>query len=124
MRQQVEGIAQSSKLDSVRDEIMRLTSQNEHSREKQLETQTAVLISLITKLNFLRNEHLVALEQLETLKSLYFPEFRRRHDQIPIAEHRTNKWIHDPNKTAFAAWLGSSQQDDGLFYIFGKVSHL
>ena len=101
---------------------MRLTDQNERSTDKQLETQAAMLTSLVTKLSFLQNEHLAAVEQVQVLESLYFPEIRRRYDQIPEAEQRTNQWVYDPSKTAFTDWLESTRHDDGLFYIFGKVS--
>ncbi|KAF3001351.1 hypothetical protein E8E13_006193 [Curvularia kusanoi] len=121
LRQQEEGIKQTSNLNSVKDNIIQLINQNESWNEKQIETQKLMFADLITSLNHLREERIMALKQIEVLRSLHFPEIRRRHDQIPAAEHRTNQWIYNPTKTAFATWLESSKSDDGLFYIFGKA---
>ena len=112
------GIKQSSKLDSARDEIMRLTHQTERSSGKNLEAQAAMFTSLVTRLNFLQNEHLATVERVQMLESLYFPEIRRRCNQIPKAKQRTTQWVYDPQRTAFTAWLESTKHDDGLLHFW------
>lgn len=62
------------------------------------------------------------IEQVRVLESLYFTEITRRYDMIPNTDRRTNEWLYDSTKTSFTQWLESTEQNDGLFYIIGKVS--
>lgn len=60
----------------------------------------------------------------QILKSLYFPRFRTRHDQIEEAHEQTFRWVfqdHLPDTgqhLAFADWL---QRKSGVFWVRGKA---
>ena len=121
LRQEL-GVEQNTKLDSLKAELAHLAKEcQEQSREHQ-EVQAVILESLITNLESLRQEHHTMVEQVSVLESLYFTEITRRFDMIPDADQRTNEWVYDPTKTSFTQWLESTEQNDGLFYIIGKVS--
>lgn len=116
------GVEQNTKLDALKAELARLAKEcQEKSREHQ-DCQANLLESMITNLKILQQEHVTMVEQVRVLESLYFTEITRRYDMIPNADQRTNEWVHDPTKTSFTQWLESTDQDDGLFYIVGKVS--
>lgn len=117
------GIEQQYKLGVVKAEIMSLTSKLAEKTNENLNAQTDALSNLSARLDDIQLRHTAALEQIQVLESLYFVEIRRRFDQIPDAEQRTNEWIYDPTQTTFASWLESTDPNDGLFYVFGKVSH-
>jgi hypothetical protein len=108
-----------AKLDQIRDEILALVGQKSVSEGA---TQMAQLASLKTKLDALGKEHMACINQAAIIKSLYFPVLRRRWSQIPKADKATNMWIFDPSLTSFTAWLGSTDEDDGLYCITGRVN--
>ena len=60
-------------------------------------------------------------ERTALIKSLYFPEIRRRWGQIPEADAETNMWVFDRTRTNFESWLRSG---NGIFWFAGKVSRL
>ena len=67
-----------SRLDAIRDDIVRLTNQERESEKLWTENRSAGLQSLLTKLGSLQKEHDVCLKQIKILESLYFTELRRR----------------------------------------------
>jgi hypothetical protein len=107
------GIENDSKLDSIKEDMLRLTQ----VKSKHFNTQAAQLESLRTKIDVLQKNHLVT----KVLKSLYFVEVRRRFDQIPLADQRSNRWVFDPDQTTFGSWLEDEGNGNCLFYVFGKV---
>lgn len=119
--QQALGINHESKLDQIREEILALLNQKQQMDEMHIATQVAQLASLRTKLEILQKEHTTSSTYVRIIENLYFQEVRRRFDQIPVADRRSNEWIYNPSLTSFTPWLESSAQNDGVFYIFGKV---
>ena len=114
-------IQDGSKLDLIREDILRLTKQTQHNNEMRAATQGAQLVSLKTKFEILQREQATCTRQVKILESLYFPELRRRWYQIRKSDQRSNEWIYDPQQTSFVSWLESENKDDGLFYITGRV---
>jgi hypothetical protein len=115
------GIQDGSKLDLIREDILRLTKQTQQNNEMRAATQGAQLVSLKTKFEILQREQDTCTRQIKVLESLYFPELRRRWYQIRKADQRSNEWVYDPQQTSFVSWLESENKDDGLFYITGRV---
>ncbi|KAI0555886.1 hypothetical protein F4679DRAFT_578007 [Xylaria curta] len=114
-------IQDGSKLDLIRNDILRLTKQAEINGETRAIMQAAQLTSLKTKLNILQKEQSTCTLQVRVLESLYFQEIRRRWLQIRDADQRSNEWIYDPQQTAFVSWLESRKIGDGFFYITGRA---
>jgi hypothetical protein len=110
-----------SKLDLIRQDILRLTTQTQLDNERREAIQVAQLSSLKMKLEVLQREQSTCSRQIAVLKSLYFPELRRRWHQIRDADQRSNNWIYDPGKTSFVQWLENQENDDNVFYITGRV---
>ncbi|KAI0521935.1 hypothetical protein F5B22DRAFT_643516 [Xylaria bambusicola] len=118
------GVHRQLKLDLILKNILALTNQNQEAQghqQTQSYQQIAGLGDLKKSLEQFRKEQKLCAQQLEILKSLYFPELRRRWSQIPKAELRTNEWVYEPEKTSFLSWLESLEDGDGLFYITGKA---
>lgn len=61
--------------------------------------------SLLLKLNAFTRERNSCITRLKVLKSLYFPELRRRFADITNAEANTLKWLYDRSETSFSHWL-------------------
>lgn len=121
LRQEL-GVEQNTKLDALKAELASLASECQARGREHHDCQTNILEKMITNLKILQQEHVTMVEQVRVLESLYFTEITRRYDMIPNADQRTNEWVYDPTKTSFTQWLESTEQDDGLFYIIGKVS--
>lgn len=122
--QEAEKIRNTSHLLRIREEILalaKLTKRNQQDLQKWDSAQAARLTSLRTKFEALQKEQAICTFQIETLKSLHFPEIRRRWYQIKKADQRSDQWIFDQRKTTFVTWLQSHRSDDGLFYISGRV---
>ena len=115
------GIQDGSKLDLIREDILRLTNQTQQNNEMRAATQSAQLASLKTKFEILQREQATCTRQIKVLESLYFPELRRRWYQIRKADRRSNEWVYDSQQTSFVSWLESEKKEDGLFYITGRV---
>jgi len=77
---------------------------------------------LKTKFDALGKEHLACTKQTALLKSLYFSALGKRWNLIPKADEASNTWIFDPSLTPFTVWLDSTDEDDGLFCITGRVN--
>jgi len=107
-----------AKLDQIRDEILTLSRQD---RTSESATQMAQLASLKTKLDAFQKEHNACIKQTEMIRSLYFRVLRRRWNQIPEADEASNTWVFDKLLTPFSVWLGSTDEDDGLFCITGRI---
>ncbi|KAJ3572627.1 hypothetical protein NPX13_g4985 [Xylaria arbuscula] len=114
-------VQHSSKLDSITRDVLGLSEQAQKANEHQRVHQHQQLTNLKAHLDNLFREQTICAQHIKLLKSLYFPELRRRWRQIPEAETQTNEWIYDPQKTSFLSWLESQNDDDGLFYITGKA---
>lgn len=112
-------IQDGSKMDLIREDILRLTKKTQQNNEMRAATQGAQLVSLKTKFEILQREQATCTRQIKVLESLYFPELRRRWYQIQKADQRSNEWVYDSQQTSFVSWL--EKKDDGLFYITGKV---
>jgi len=63
-------------------------------------------------------ERVLRRRQSALIQSLYFPEIRRRWEQVPNADNLTNAWLFDRTKTTFLDWLESGS---GIYWITGKV---
>ena len=113
--QQLE-INYESKLSLIQEEILNLPEQCRND----VITQVAQLRSLKTKLDILDRERITCERQSKIIKSLHFPELRRRWSQIPEADHRTNAWLFDRSLTSFTDWLES---EDGIYWINGRVCY-
>ncbi|KAI4621947.1 hypothetical protein J4E80_004322 [Alternaria sp. BMP 0032] len=107
-----------AKLDQIRDEILALVGQNHRSEQA---IQMAQLASLITKFDALGKEHTACTKQNALLKSLYFRELHKRWTKIRKADRASNTWIFDTSLTPFTVWLASTEEDDGLFCITGRL---
>ncbi|KAF2795555.1 hypothetical protein K505DRAFT_416360 [Melanomma pulvis-pyrius CBS 109.77] len=114
-------IQDGSRLDLIREDILRSTKQSQSNIEMRAATQAAQLASLKTKLDILQREHSTCTRQIKVLESLYFPELRRRWYQIRKADQRSNEWAYDPQQTSLVPWLESQKKGDGLFYITGRA---
>ncbi|KAI1362569.1 hypothetical protein F5Y08DRAFT_311690 [Xylaria arbuscula] len=114
-------VQHSSKLDSITQDILALTKQTQEANEYQQIHRRQQLANLKAHLENLFREQAMCAQRIKLLKSLYFPELRRRWHQIPEAEKQTNEWIYDPQKTLFLSWLESQKDGDALFYITGKA---
>ena len=110
-----------SRMNLIRDDILRLTTQTLPKRDMQAASRTAELTSLVSKLLALNTEQARCAHQTSVLKSLYFTGLSRRWGQIVEAAQSSNEWVFDRQKTSFVMWLESPNKDDGLFYITGKV---
>ncbi|PHH91795.1 hypothetical protein CDD83_10291 [Cordyceps sp. RAO-2017] len=102
------------KLEQIKDEILRLTRSVVDP-----ETQLTQLNSIKTELRALESEKTICHKQSRIIKSLYFPELRRRWSQITDADQFTNSWLFDRSKTNFLDWL-ESQHDERVFWITGR----
>lgn len=69
-------------------------------------------------LDLLEQERITCQRQSRVIRSLYFPELRRRWSQITDADQFTNAWLFDPTRTNFVEWL---KDGDGIYWISGKV---
>jgi len=107
-----------AKLEQIRGEILTLVAQD---RTSEGSTQVAQLASLKTKFDALGKEHMACTKQTAVIRSLYFPALRRRWSQIPNADKASNAWIFDASLTPFTAWLDSTDRDDALFCVTGRV---
>lgn len=76
------GIEQRNRLDEMKYEIITLTSDLADRSNRDLQAQTSALNDLSARLDDIQMRHIAALEQIQTLESLYFVEIRRRFDQI------------------------------------------
>ncbi|KAJ0416987.1 hypothetical protein BJY00DRAFT_217081 [Aspergillus carlsbadensis] len=114
-------VASESKLDLIRQDILRLTTQTQLDNDKREAIQVAQLASLRIKLDVLQREQSACARQIAVLKSLYFPELRRRWHQIREADRRSNNWIYDSEKTSFVEWLEHQGQNDTVYYITGRA---
>ncbi|KAH5265392.1 hypothetical protein HBI70_141900 [Parastagonospora nodorum] len=85
------GIDHETKFNQIKDSIIHLTGQEHQKHVVQIAEQGAQLLKV-----------------------------RRRFDQIPYSDRRSNDWIYDPSLTTFSLWLESNATADGLFYIWGK----
>lgn len=72
--------------------------------------------SLLLKLNALTRERNTCVSRLKVLKSLYFPELKRRFTDITNAEANTLDWLYGESETSFPYWLSSQH---GIYWING-----
>ncbi|KPM39267.1 hypothetical protein AK830_g7298 [Neonectria ditissima] len=100
-----------SKLDGIQEAILRLAVQGQEARGSQL-------TALKENLDLLEQERIICQRQSRVIKSLYFPELRRRWSQITDADQFTNTWLFDPTRTNFSEWL---KNGDGIYWISGKA---
>ncbi len=100
---------------------MELVAQTAQAEQREEASRLTLLAHLKECLASFEEERLLRRHQSAVIKSLYFPEIRRRWDQVPQAEERTNAWLFDQNKTGFLKWLESGS---GIFWITGKVCSL
>lgn len=105
------GINYDSKLDGIQKDILRLAADNRKAQGEQL-------TALKEHLDLLEQERITCQRQSSVIRSLYFPELRRRWSQITDADRFTNAWLFDPTRTNFADWLKGG---DGIYWISGKV---
>jgi hypothetical protein len=115
------GIDHETKFNQIKDSIIHLTGQEQQEHVVQIAEQGAQLLSLKAKVDALLKEHSDSSKAIRVVRSLYFQEVRRRFDQIPYSDRRSNDWVYDPALTTFSLWLESNATADGLFYIWGKV---
>jgi hypothetical protein len=120
--QEAEKIRDTSHLMRIREDILNLTKQTKEDMQKWDSAQAARLTGLRIKFEMLQREQASCSFQIEILKSLHYPEIRRRWYQIREASNHSDRWIYDSQATTFVSWLESQQSDDGLYYISGKVS--
>ncbi|KAJ3502479.1 hypothetical protein NM208_g16719 [Fusarium decemcellulare] len=106
------GIKYDLKLDEIQNSILELLIQN----KKDNANQAARLTSLGTKMASLEKELETCQRQTSAIRSLYFPEIKRRWSQIPGSESMTNNWLFDPSLTSFSSWLDG---DGGIYCISG-----
>jgi len=105
-------------LDSIQEQIVKLVAQTQHAAQQEDASRLAQLASLKQFLASFEAERVLRRQQSDFIKSLYFPEIRRRWDQVPRADNLTNAWLFDSNKTNFLEWLESGRS---IFWITGKV---
>jgi hypothetical protein len=115
------GIDHETKFTQIKESIMLLNGQEQQKHEVQIAEQGAQLLSLKVKVDALLKEHFDSSKTIRVVRSLYFQEVRRRFDQIPDSDRRSNDWVYDSASTTFSRWLESNDTDDGMFYIWGKV---
>lgn len=113
------GIKYESKLDAIREEVVRLSSQIQGKDETRGTTHDAQLTSLKTKLDAFEKERKTFYHQLKVIESLYFVVLPRRWSDIPYTHPTTNEWLFDPRLTSFVDWLESK---NSIYCITGKVS--
>ncbi|KAI8664187.1 hypothetical protein NCS55_00926500 [Fusarium keratoplasticum] len=105
------GINYDSKLDGIQKDILRLAADNRRAQGEQL-------AALKEHLDLLEQERITCQRQSRIIRSLYFPELRRRWSQITDADQFTNAWLFDPTRTNFVEWL---KDGDGIYWISGKA---
>ncbi|KAI8716496.1 hypothetical protein NCS52_00943700 [Fusarium sp. LHS14.1] len=105
------GINYDSKLDSIQKDILRLAADNRKAQGEQL-------VALKRHLDLLEQERITCQRQSRVVRSLYFPELRRRWSQITDADQFTNAWLFDPTRTNFVELLNNG---DGIYWISGKA---
>jgi hypothetical protein len=115
------GIDYETKPLEIKNSILLLTKKEQQRNQVHINQQSAELTSLKAKVDALLKEYSDSSRTVRIVRSLYFQEVRRRFDQIPPADQLSNSWVYDPNMTTFGPWLESSADNDGLFYIWGKV---
>ncbi|KAI1289031.1 hypothetical protein F5Y03DRAFT_378532 [Xylaria venustula] len=115
------GVVGGSRLDEILEDIRHSAKQIRHDGEMRSAMQSAQLTSLKTKLEVLQQERDICSRQNKVLRSLYYPEIRRRWIQIRDADQRSNEWIYDSRQTSFVSWLESKREGDSLFYITGRA---
>jgi hypothetical protein len=119
--QEAEKIRDTSHLMRIRDDILNLSKETQKNIQKWDSAQAACLTALRIKFEMLQREHTLCAYQIAVLKSLHFPDIRRRWYQITQADQLSNEWIYDRQATTFVSWLESDNTDDGLYYIAGRV---
>lgn len=97
------------------------TDKKAEEEEMRIATRIQQLTNAVVKLEVLQKEHASSLREIEVIRSLHFKEVFRRFEKIPVADTMSNEWIFDPQKTTFTTWLESQDENDGLYYIFGRV---
>lgn len=107
----------SSKLDTLQQDIARLVRNQEQGNT----ALSANLASLITKLVTLSEDRALWDRQFQIIKSLYFPELKRRESDIIAAHIKTEKWLYVRNRTTFPEWLENGK---GIYWIQGLVCQL
>ncbi|KAF2818920.1 hypothetical protein CC86DRAFT_388611 [Ophiobolus disseminans] len=115
------GIRHESQLNRILGDILDLTQAHDEKIEVRIADQVAQLESLKTKLDVLMDDHKTSTRNVMVVRSLYFPEVRRRFEQILLRHQRSNEWIYDPASTDFDLWLESKVCNDSVFYIYGKA---
>jgi len=116
--QEAENIRSLSYLSTIREDILELVKQEGQKHDS---AQAARLTSLSMKFEVLLKEQTSASYQIAVLKSLHFPEIRKRWYNIKAADQRSNEWIYERQRTSFVSWLESEAPNDAIFYITGKV---
>lgn len=110
---------------SGRHKHQRLVRSNEEAEreEMQLVSQVQRLTVAMKKMKMLQKEQNSSSKEVAVIRSLYFREVFRRFEKIHDADPSSNEWAFDPRKTTFPSWLESQNDNDGLYYIFGKVCY-
>ncbi|KAL1849363.1 hypothetical protein Daus18300_013294 [Diaporthe australafricana] len=101
----------AAQLYQIREDILQIAT-----RDASMDPNVSCSNSLKLKLNAFTREHDSCVTRLKVLKSLYFPELKRRFADITDAEANTLGWLHDPSKTSFTQWLASQH---GIYWING-----
>lgn len=107
----IESSGYITKLDQIRKDILEMIF-----RIRKDETGLTLSHRLVPKLKEFEQEHNECAKKLKILKSLYFPELKRRSVNIVTAETSTLSWLYDGSKTSFSRWLASQH---GTYWING-----
>ena len=103
-----------TKLDCIRDDILQLASKDDSAEE----SGVATLTLLKGHLESLETERALRRRQAALIKSLYFPEIRRRWEGVAGAGESTLMWLFDRDQIDFLDWL---ERGNGIYWVAGKV---
>lgn len=101
----------ATQLYQIREDILQIVTKDANT-----DPNSSCSNSLLFKLNAFTRERDSCITRLKVLKSLYFPELRRRFTDITNAEANTLDWLYDRSQTSFPHWLDSQH---GIYWING-----
>lgn len=101
----------AAQLYQIKEDILRIVN-----KDADTDPESSFSSSLLLKLNAFTRERDSCVMRLKVLKSLYFPELRRRFTDIMNADDNTLKWLYDQSQTSFPHWLASQH---GIYWING-----
>jgi hypothetical protein len=103
-----------TRLENIQQNILQLTKVDQDA-DSELPSTLALLKDCLESFEA---ERALRRRQTSLVKSLYFPELRRRWDGVVDADEMTNTWLFDRSKTSFLNWLESGS---GIYWITGKA---